>query len=87
MGKKIYTTLILLLAVLAGINIYNNMKMENITIKPIDKEFNSKLESGIQYYTISGYNKHSSEELALDVENFLNQNKNDVKNAKNDPIL
>jgi hypothetical protein len=82
MGKKIYITIILVLALLAGLIIYNNIKMENMTIKPIDEEFNSKLEFGIQYYTISGYKKLSSEELAVEVQNFLNQNKNDVKNAK-----
>ncbi|KFF08566.1 hypothetical protein [Chryseobacterium luteum] len=82
MGKKIYIIIILALAVVAGILIYNNLKMKNINIKPIDKEFNSQLEFGIQYYTISGYSNHTSEELALDIQNYLDQNKNDIKNAK-----
>lgn len=81
MGKKIYI-IILALAVIAGIIIYNNTKMENISIQPVDKEFNSQLEFGIQYYTISGYSDYKSEDLALYIHNYLDQNKNIVKNAK-----
>lgn len=82
MDKKIYIIIILALAVIAGILTYNNLKMKNVTIKPIDREFNSQLEFGIQYYTISGYRDHASEELALNIQNYLDQNKNDIKNAK-----
>lgn len=82
MGKKIYITIIILLAISVGIIIRNTMKMESVIIKPIDNEFNLKLEFGVQYYTISGYSKRSVEELTSDVENYLISNKSSVKNAK-----
>ncbi|MGG5210692.1 hypothetical protein ACQWU4_17330 [Chryseobacterium sp. MIQD13] len=81
MSKKIYI-IIIALAVIAGGIIYNNLKMKNIKIEPIDKEFNLQLEFGIQYYTISGYKDYKSEDLASYIHNYLDQNKNEVKNAK-----
>ncbi|MBL1219269.1 hypothetical protein JET18_00340 [Chryseobacterium sp. L7] len=56
--------------------------MSDINIQPIDKEFNSQLEFGIQYYTISGYSNHEPEKLALYIHSYLDQNKKDIKNAK-----
>lgn len=82
MSKKIYIIIIIALAVIAGGIIYNNLEMKNIKIEPIDKEFNSQLEFGIQYYTISGYKDYKPEDLASYIHDYLDQNKNDIKNAK-----
>lgn len=58
----------------ASVIIYRFYKSDDYQIKPLDQEFNARLEFGVQYYIISGNGIDNPEKLAVFIERYLNAN-------------